>query len=334
MKSKKNFKGTSVLTVLSVLGVIAVFAYLLINSKENYTDSYFYSMDTIVETIGENDIKTDVKNIFSEAEKIFDRHDPESETSKLNAQGSGAVSNKLSDALNRIIKLNEKYGNGADITVGALTSLWNITGDSPVIPEGAEIKSALKTVGYENIVINGNNISLKNGASLDFGCAAKGAALDYVKTMLNEKKAGKTIVSAGSSSILLYGDDSFTTSILSPESDDILGKIHTSAGFVSTSGGYHRYTEIEGKKYIHIIDTQTGMPSETDLTSVTVFCQSGIDSDFLSTLIFADGTENIDRYLNDEDIKIVAVDVDKNIYVSNGLDFELTDNTFNIGDKK
>ncbi len=336
MKSKKNFKASNILIFLSVLAVFAVFALLLLDSvaESEITDNYFYSMDAIVEIISKDDIKTNVKNIFSEDEKIFDRHAADSETSKLNAQGSKTVSDKLKDAIEHIITLNKKYGNEADITIGALTSLWNITGDNPKIPDDADIKNALKTVGYENIVINGNDVSLKNGVSLDFGCAAKGAALDHVKKMLDEKNAGRTIVSAGSSSILLYGDKSFSTSILSPEGGEVMGKIHTSSGFVSTSGGYHRYTEIDGKKYIHILDINTGAPSETDLTSVTVFCQSGIDSDFLSTLIFVGGTENIDKYLNDKDIKIVAVDKNKNIYVSDGLDFELIDNSFNVGDKK
>ncbi len=334
MKSKKSLKGTILIIIFSVLAVGVIFASLLMSSKENYSESYFYSMDTCIEIIGNNDIKSDIKDIFYETEKIFDCHDPDSEVSKLNKSQSADCPDKLSNAIKRITELNKKYGNGADITIGALTTLWNITGDEPTVPDNADIKAALDTVGYENIKIDGNTISLKNGASLDFGCAAKGAALDYAKETLEENCAGKTIVSAGSSSILLYGDDSFTTSILSPESDDIIGKIHTGAGFISTSGGYHRYTEIDGKEYIHILDTKTGMPSETDLTSVTVFCQSGIDSDFLSTLIFTGGTENIDKFLKDKDIKIVAVDKNKNIYVSDGFDFELTDNTFNVGDKK
>lgn len=337
MKSEKSFKGTALLIILSVLVVGAIFASLLIQSKENYTDSYFYSMDTCIEIIGSSDIKSDIKSIFSETEKIFDYHNPDSELSMLNKTRTADTSEKMKNAVKRILELNKNYGNSADITIGAVTSLWNITGSDPKIPIDSDIKSALKTVGYENIEINGNTVSLKNGAVLDFGCAAKGAALDYVKELLDHKNSGKAIVSAGSSSILLYGDDSFTTSILSPESSDTIGKIHTSSGFVSTSGGYHRYTVIDGKKYIHILDTRTGMPSQTDLTSITVFCQSGIDSDFLSTLIFADGTKNINNYLNCTDFKIVAVDKDRNIYVSDGLDFELTDKTFNLSlksDKK
>ena len=328
MNFEKNFKKAALLIILSILAVAVIFVSILFQSKENYSDSYFYSMDTYVEIIGDSSIKKEIKNIFTENEKLFSFHDQNSELSKLNSEKTIPASDNLKNAVSRIIELNKKYGNSADLTIGALTKLWNITGTDPKIPSDNDISSALKSVGFKNIKINGNSISLENNALIDFGCAAKGVALDYVKEMLDEKNSGKAIVSAGGSSILLYGDDSFTTSILSPESNDTIGSIHTSSGFISTSGGYHRYAVIDGKEYIHILDTETGRPSETDLTSVTVFCQSGIDSDFLSTMIFADGTENIEKYLNDESFKIVAIDKNKKIYISNGLDFNLTNNSF------
>lgn len=328
MNSEKNLKKAVLLIVLSVLVVGAVFASILFQSKGEYSDSYFYSMDTYVEIIGDNEIKDDVKDIFTDTEKIFSCHDENSELYKLNQSKKENVSTKLSDALKHIVKLNEKYGDSADITIGALTSLWDITGNDPKVPSDSEIKSALEKVGYKNIMIDGNNVSLKNNASIDFGCAAKGLALDYVKEMLDKKSSGKAIVSAGGSSILLYGKDSFTTSILSPENDEIIGTIHTSSGFISTSGGYHRYADIDGKKYIHILDTKTGKPSDTDLTSVTVYCQSGIDSDFISTLIFAEGSKNLKKYLNSDDFQIVAIDKNKNVYASPELKLELQDSSF------
>lgn len=334
MNSKKIINKSVIVSVLSIITVIVIFASILIQSKNEYSESFFYSMDTYVEIIGDNEIKDDVKQIFSDTEKIFDNYNPESEVSELNAKGKSAVSEKFMNAVTKITDLNKKYGNSADITIGAAIKLWNINGNNPAIPSNEEIEKAAKTIGYENIKINGNTITLKNGAQLDFGAVAKGIALDYIKEEFDRQGAGKAVVSAGSSSILLYGDDSFTTSILSPDSDEILGKLHTESGFVSTSGGYHRYTVIDNTKYMHILDTKTGCPSETDLTSVTVFCQNGLDSDFLSTMIFADGTKKLSEYLNNEDFKTVAVDKDKNVYVSEGLDFELTNESYKLCEEK
>ena len=333
MNFKKILNKNVLIILISVISVAVIFGGLLFKSQKEYGDSCFYSMDTYVEIIADSNVKADIKQIFSDTEKIFDMHDAESEVSKLNISGSYKSSEKLLNSVKRIKELCSVYGNSADITVGSLTTLWNITEENFTVPDENEIKTALSSVGYENIEIKDDEIILKNNCQLDFGCAAKGIALDYVKQKLEEKKLGKAVVSAGSSSILLYGDDNFTTSILSPESEEIMGKINTSSGFVSTSGGYHRYTEKDGKKYMHIFDVETGKPSETDLTSVTVYCQSGLDSDFLSTMILADGSENLSKYLNQEDFKIVAADKNKNVYVSEGLDFELTDESFKYAEK-
>lgn len=333
MNFKKIINKNVLIILISIISVALIFGALLFKGQKEYGNSYFYSMDTYVEIIADSNVKADIKQIFSDTEKIYDIHNAQSEVSKLNLSGGNKPSEKLMSAIERIKELCSVYGNSADITVGRLTSLWNVTEENFTVPNDSDVKEALDSVNYENIEIKDNEIILKNDCQLDFGCVAKGIALDYVKQMLDEKNSGKAVVSAGSSSILLYGDDSFTTSILSPESEEIVGKINTTSGFVSTSGGYHRFAEKDGKKYMHIIDTKTGKPSETDLTSVTVYCQSGLDSDFLSTMILADGSENLSKYLNQTDFQIVAIDKNKNIYVSEGLSFELTDESFTYAEK-
>ncbi len=333
MEFFKSVKGAVLIAVLSVAVVAAIFLSLLFGSKGQFEKSFFYSMDAMIEVIGDNQTKKDAEEIFKEAEGIFDCYNKDSEVSKLNRETSIFPSDKLIEAIYEITDLCDRYGDGADITVGALTSLWDITGDNPRVPEQSEIDKALETVGYENIIPRSGKVTLINGAKLDFGCAAKGAALDYLKKRLDERQAEKSIISAGASSILLYGDGSFTTKIMSPEDENgILGELHTEGGFISTSGGYHRFAEIDGKKYIHILDTNTGYPSETDLTSVTVFCDSGIASDFMSTLIFAGGSENLEKFLKDDEFRIVAVDSNKKVYVSEGLDFEITNDSFTLAE--
>ncbi len=331
MEFFKTKKGSLIMVILCIVISAAVFGLILFTNKDRSQNGVFYSMDTIIETIGEDDVKDEVKDIFTRFESIFDMHSDKSELSKLNNAGSMKVSAELLSALKRCGELCKEYGDDADITIGAVTKLWNITGKDPKVPSDDEIKKALETVGMKNILINGDSVTLENGAQIDMGCCAKGAALDEVKNRLDKKykdqnNKKKTIVSAGSSSIMLYGDSKFETAVLSPDSDsERVGTLKTDAGFISTSGGYHRFTEIDGKKYIHIFDTKTGKPSDTDLTSVTVFCDSGIDSDMLSTMIFAGGTEKIGDYLKNDKIQIAAIDKDNNVYVSENAEFTITD---------
>ena len=122
-----------------------------------------------------------------------------SETFLLNENGYINASGILRNTVSKTLELNRDYGGLTDITIGRLTDLWNITGDNPSVPPENDIATALSSVGTENIILNGNDITLKNNAALDFGAVGKGAALDACLSYLNENDCKKTYISTGSS---------------------------------------------------------------------------------------------------------------------------------------
>ena len=70
-----------------------------------------------------------------------------------------------------------------------------------------------------------------------------------------------------------------------------------------TSGSYQRYYLVDGKRYHHIIDPDTLMPSE-GFTSVSILTGSSADGDALSTALFCmsfeDGLALIESLPNTE----------------------------------
>lgn len=332
MISEKSRKKVRKICIFLPLIVVFSLILILISNfiKHDYANFNFFGMDTFIMVSSDKNIEKEIKQIFTDTENIFNFHDSMSEVSRLNSSKTINSSDELTAALRHILELNNKYGNGADVTAGSLTKLWDITGENPEIPDQNEIDKALSATGFENITINGNEITLKNNAILDFGCAAKGIALDKVKELLDKEDSHYSLITTGSS-ILVYGNQygEQNIDIASPDKQGSIGSVTLRGGcFISTSGGYERYAEIDGKKYCHIIDTKTGYPTETDLTTVTVFCDSGLESDFLSTLIFTGGTKEIEKHLHSDSYKIVAADKDKNLYVSDGLDFKLKDDSY------
>lgn len=211
-----------------------------------------------------------------------------------------------SDCLDKTLALGERYGDGINPYCGALTGLWGISTDSPRIPSDEEIAQALEKIFPD-----------AEGMRYDFGAAAKGYACDRAYDILESTDADYAVVSL-SSTTLLYGQkpegEKFRVGISDPfAGEGYLGTVTTGAAFVSTSGGYERYFEVDGKKYSHIMDTRTGRPTETDLISVTVIVPAGtpdggLMSDYLATLICMDGTENLDKWLGSESIQVIAVD--------------------------
>ena len=65
----------------------------------------------------------------------------------------------------------------------------------------------------------------------------------------------------------------------------LLGAVTALEGSVSTSGGYHNFFEVDGRRYGHILDPRTLRPSETSL-SVTVIARDATLADGLSKPAF------------------------------------------------
>lgn len=317
----------AVIFALLVFGVGAALMFARGYKNTDAQEKTVFAMDTACTArtwgVDPEKICGEIKRL----ESVFDCHSEQSEISKLNLSGSGKMSKDMKAFLGQSVALTDKYPD-ADISVGAVTKLWNVTGKDPKVPKDEDIAIALKTCGYENITLEGSSCTLQGGAQLDAGAAAKGYALDAAKKVLKKDGAQCAVVTMGSSS-LLYGKKpdgkDFSVAVKDPESPDgMLLKFTCGECFVSTSGGYERYFERDGKRYIHIFDKTTGRPAETDLTSVTVICGSGLKSDQLSTSIFIGGTKKLGEYFADKSIQIIAVDTQGNIHISKALENKIT----------
>ena len=66
---------------------------------------------------------------------------------------------------------------------------------------------------------------------------------------------------------------------------EYIAYLNLSGEALVTSGSYQRYYVVDGKKYHHIIDSQTLMPAE-NFQSVSVLCKSSAMADALSTALF------------------------------------------------
>lgn len=231
---------------------------------------------------------------------------------------------------------------GTDVTIGAVSSLWNFSGDTPCVPPEKELAKALKTVGLPGVELNKEErtVRLSSGQRLDLGAFGKGAALDEAMAVLYGKDFSALMTFGGS--VALKGNapgkkawtvgvrdpfgtanDVFATLTLTPENEDGLL-------FVSTSGSYEKSFEENGKTYHHLLSPETGMPVENGLAAVTVVSPAGVTADALSTACFVQG-------LNEETLsclglfgaEAVFVFTDGSYYVTEGLrdSFTLTAET-------
>lgn len=221
-----------------------------------------------------------------------------------------------------------------DATAGALTELWDITGN-PRVPSPEEIDAALTLVDYNGISVNGTSVSLaRSGMKIDLGGIAKGYAADEAVRIYAKYGIDNALLSLGGN-IYAYGDREYRIGIRDPlgSAGDVAATITVAGTSVVTSGGYERYFESGGKIYHHILDPKTGYPADNGLLSVTVVCENSTKADALSTALFVMGLEKGMKYVQaEDDIEAVFIMQDRKIYITNGLkgNIEATDETYTI----
>ena len=115
--------------------------------------------------------------------------------------------------------------------------------------------------------------------------------------------------------------ESFSVGVANPdETDKTLITLKCKDGvIVSTSGGYERFYEVNGKKYSHIISPKTLFPAENN-KSVTVICKSGYLADTLSTALYIlDYKSGLNLINKTKNCEACIIDNSSNIHYSNGF---------------
>lgn len=249
-------------------------------------------------------------------ELIFSRTDPASELYQLNngllpcsEEGYYTVSSDLYN----IIAIGKEYAalsdNAFSIAMEPLTSLWNFTDGTNMIPSSKKIHAVLPLVNSSDILLRAPNqvaFSQKGlvyastspangGMGIDLGAIAKGYIADKIKEYLLSQGVDSALIYLGGN-VLCIGEKEngpFTVGIEKPfdvnGATSALLKITDTS--VVTSGTYQRYFEKDGTIYHHILDSTTGSPHDNGLTAVTIVTDSSTAADALSTTCFSLGLE-------------------------------------------
>lgn len=258
--------------------------------------------------------------------------------SLLNKNGSCTADGDLADGVKALISLCEATGGAFDITIGALSDLWDVGGDSPRIPTEEELADALSRTDYKKLALTGFRLSLPEGMLLDLGAAGKGMACDAAKKVLAADGGVRGAVVASGGSVLCYGENPdkncWTVGVRDPDGseNDLMGVIRCGECFVSTSGNYEKYFELDGVRYCHIISPFDGIPVQGDLKSVTVRADGGMKSDALSTACFVLGEEKSLPILDALNADAIFIYNDGAVSATAGIagDFEITNEAYKM----
>ena len=275
-----------------------------------YTDTLF---DTVINvTLYDNsdeDVLDGCKELCQKYDKLFSKSDEDSDISRINNAGGEPV--EVSEDTITLIKKGIYYSelsDGAfDITIGAVSNLWDFKSGEHNVPDKAKVKEAASHVNYKNISIQNNTVQLSDSkAAIDVGAIAKGYIADRLKDYLKDEGVKNAVIDLGGN-ILTIGSkpdgSDYNIGIQKPfdENGTPITSVKISDKSMVTTGIYQRYFETDGKLYHHILDPQTGYPCENNLYSVTMITDSSLTADALSTTCFLLGYEEGMKLINQLD---------------------------------
>ena len=282
-----------------------------------------FLLDTVVTLSADCDSET-LDGAFllcQEYENLLSRTKEGSDVYNLNNSAGFTPSSKhTKNIIEKSIYYGDLSGGKFDITICPLSVLWDFNNE--VIPSRDEIAEALKSVDYQSIEIDGNNINL-NGAEIDLGGIAKGYIADRISEYFKNNNVTEGIIDLGGN-IAVFGERLYTVGIKKPFADgELIATVKLKNKTVVTSGTYERCFEKDGVKYHHILDTKTGYPAKTDICSATIIGESSFDADALSTVCILSGLEKATQIIeNTPDTEAVFIDNDLNIHYTSGLNFK------------
>lgn len=305
-------------------------------------------MDTVVSetlyTTGE-DITADVITALKDVEtNLISWTEEGSQIYEINqnAGSTTTVSDETAGYLKQVLDLSEASGGAMDPTMGKVIRLWDIDGKNPHVPAEDDLKSLLADVGYDKVILNGNDVTMPEGVTLDLGAAGKGIGCDAAKKILDaDKEVSGMILNLGGSSVMSYGSkpdgSAWQVAVTDPRDTegDYLGVVTLNGTeFLSTSGDYEKYFIEDGIRYHHILDPSTGYPARSGLTSVTVVCDDGLDADGLSTACFVLGKDKAEELLKKYNADGLFVDDSGHVWLTEGMKerFQLLKDTYSISE--
>lgn len=283
------------------------------NKYTTYSFDYFDTATTIIgyaATQEEFDrISADILAELGEYHRLFTiyhRFEGLENLCTINELKDGAhrtvtVDRRIIDMLLYAKEMYHKTGGKVNVAMGSVLSIWHDYREEGMdepwnaeLPPMEKLQEAAEHTSIEHLVIDEENstVTLTDPKmKLDVGAIAKGYAVEMVARSLEEKGITGYVLNVGGNvrTVGTKADGSpWTAGVENPAEDEdapYLAYLALDSRSLVTSGSYQRYYVVDGKRYHHIIDPATLMPSE-GFVSVSIVCPSSAQGDALSTALF------------------------------------------------
>ncbi len=294
------------------------------------TEVGFY-LDTVITLTAYAEDQQVLKDAMAECgryESLFSRTLEGSDTWRINhANGEPVeISEDMAAVLRCAQVISERSGGAFDVTIGPASTLWDFKSGEAVLPDAETVSAAAQRVDYTKLILDGTTVTLPAGMMIDLGAIAKGYIADRVKEYLVGRGIKHAILSFGGNVVAIGAKPDGSDwkvgiqDIDRPTGESML--VSRSSGISAvTSGIYERGFDLDGVRYHHLLSPFTGWPVQNELASVTIFSDSSMIGDALSTTAFILGTEEGLKLIESlEGVEAVFIARDRTVTYSSGAE--------------
>lgn len=279
-----------------------------------------YNIKIVVENDSLDVTRLEVKidKMLKQVNQEMSTYIPDSELSRFNNMSSTEpveISAGLQKVLAEAIRLGKISEGKLDVTAGAVINLWGFGAElrPEIIPTDEEIANAKANIGINKLMLDGHLLSKSiPDLYVDLSTIAKGYGVDLVAELLVEQGVSNYIVEIGGEMRLngfKHTGELWHVAIEKPITEQrvVHQIIVPKNNALATSGDYRIFFEVDGQRFSHIIDPDTGKPINHKLVSVTVIHPSSMTADGLSTSMMVMGEKKAMEFANKHDIAALFI---------------------------
>ena len=299
------------------IGVVLVFLTLFSCKQQednnlNITTGNALGTTYAVQFIHEDNI--DYTKAFDSLFKVINTsmstYQQDSDISNINNNLDNKIDHHFKNVFDASKVIHSKTQGAFDPTIGVMVNAWDFGPEGKIVAlDSVKIDSLMHHVGFNKVVRKNFTIIKEDPKTfIDFNAIAKGYTVDVVAAFLEQKGIENYLVEIGgeirAKGSNLYKKKDWKIGIEDPNFDgtqSVHQVITLKNEAMATSGTYRKFKiDEQGNRYSHIINTETGYPSKTNVLSVSVIANNCMDADAYATAFKAMGIEKTKAFLKTE----------------------------------
>ncbi len=212
------------------------------------------------------------------------------------------------------IEINANTNGAFDITVSPLMDYWFENDWKIEKVDSAKVDSLKSSIGMDKVMLQqGDYVQSGSSIRLDVNAIAQGYSVDVLSRYLESLGIFNYLVEIGGE-VRADGakDDgeNWTVGIERPNDQnlgqELMMSVKLKGRSLATSGNYRKFIEINGQKFGHSLNPQTGYPATTNVLSATVIARDCMTADAYATALMVMGFEKA-KQLVEQDSTLEAV---------------------------